>query len=373
MPHRTHTPAPMSHLGPMALAAILTAPALAYDVNDQLAVNVLAAVSMQCQELSGDTQAPNTCRGAAPLQPELFYNPTQQDQIFIKLGFAAGNGINDVSPFALTPWAADLEDDTQDINGSGRSYLFEAWYAHTFELGTDNKVQITGGIIDPAFYVNENAYANNEFTQFMNEAFVNSRNAFLPAYDWGGVLVWKYKDLTFSGLGMNVAENDDGRNYNYYAAEADWHVETGLGEGNYRLMYSGGSRAFPDPDGDAMEKLSAFNLSFDQALGKVVGVFLRLGWQAEEASVDYQAAYTGGLDFKGAAWGRENDNLGIAYGYMSGGNQDIDRSNAFEAYYRLAVNDHLALTADVQYMEDLYKDDTSVSGWVYGARALVEF
>ena len=33
----------------------------------------------------------------------------------------------------------------------------------------------------------------------MNEVFVNSRNAFLPAYDWGGALVWKYQDWTLRG------------------------------------------------------------------------------------------------------------------------------------------------------------------------------
>ena len=112
----------------------------------------------------------NICRGALPFQPELVYNPTEQDQLFVKLGFAAGNGLNEVSPFVLAPWAADLEADVKDINGRDRSYLLEAWYAHTFKLAEDNSLQITGGIIDPAFYVNENAYANDEYTQFMNEA-----------------------------------------------------------------------------------------------------------------------------------------------------------------------------------------------------------
>ncbi len=118
----------------------------------------------------------------------------------------------------------------------------------------DNRVQVTGGIIDPAFYVNENAYANDEFTQCMNEVFVNSRTAFLPAYDWGGALVWKCRDWTFSGIGMNVGENDDGNNYNFYAAETHYQIETALGEGNYRFMYSGTSRANLDPSGQDLER-----------------------------------------------------------------------------------------------------------------------
>ena len=157
--------------------------------------------------------------------------------------------------------------------------------------------------IDPAVYVNENAYANDEFTQFMNEVFVNSRNAFLPAYDWGGVLVWKYRDWTFSGVGINVGENDDGNNYNFYAAEADYHIDTALGEGKDRIMISGTSKANLNPSGENREPRSELSLSFDQALGPVVGAFLRLGWQREDAAVDFKAVYSGGLNFKGAALG----------------------------------------------------------------------
>ena len=51
----------------------------------------------------------------------------------------------------------------------------------------------------------------------------------MPAYDWGGALVWKYRDWTFSGVGMNVGENDDGKNYNFYAAQAAYHIDTALG------------------------------------------------------------------------------------------------------------------------------------------------
>lgn len=359
--------------GAFALSLLLSGAARAYEINGQLAINVLVAGAVQCQEPSGPDDAENTCRGAGPIQPELVYTPTEQDQLFLKLGLAAGNGLNPTSPFVLAPWAADLEDDVKDINGRDRSYLLEAWYAHTFELGADNSVQVTGGIIDPAFYVNENAYANDEFTQFMNEVFVNHHNAFLPAYDWGGALVWKHRDWTFSGIGMNVGENDDGNNFNYFAVEADYHLKTALGEGNYRVMYSGTSRANPDVSGDDLERRSALSLSFDQALGPIVGVFLRLGWQAQDAAVDFKAVYSGGIDLKGAAWGREGDNIGIGYAYLEGGNLEHAQSQAVEAYYRLAVNDYLAVTADVQYLSDAYADAEDVDGWVLGVRAVVEF
>jgi hypothetical protein len=388
---------------PLALILALTVigEADAYDINDKLSIGGLLAGAYQCQEVSGLEDSDNICRGALPFQAELDYNPTEQDQLFVKFGFAAGNGLNEKSPFALAPWAADLETDVKDINGRDRSYLLEAWYAHTFKLAEDNSIQLTGGIVDPAFYVNENAYANDEYTQFMNEAFVNARNAFLPAYDAGAVLVWKIKDLTFSAVGMNVGENDDGNNYNYYAAEADYRLKTALGEGNYRVMYSGTSREFLDPDGEDLEKREGWILSFDQELSPVVGVFLRTAWQNDDALIDFDAEYSGGFNFKGSAWGREQDNIGIGFAYLQApswspatvegiveapdpqvdevteapeeAERVIARTNAFEAYYRFVVNDYLAVSADVQYMKDKYREGDDVNGWVFGLRAVAEF
>jgi len=395
-------PGPATFAVVLAVALGATGGARAYDLNDKLTIGGLLAGAFQCQQVSGLADAQNLCRGAMAFQPELFYNPTEQDQFFVKFGFAAGNGLDQDSPFVLASWAADLEDGVKDINGRDRSYLLEAWYAHTFKIAADNTIQITGGIIDPAFYVNENAYANNEYTQFMNEAFVNSRTAFLPAYDGGGVLVWKFRDWTFSGIGMNVGENDDGNNYNYYAAEADYRLTTALGEGNYRIMYSGTSRAFLDPEGEQREKRAGWVLSFDQAFGPVVGVFLRMGWQSDDALIDLQSEYSGGFNFKGTVWGRAADNIGIAFAYLEGPNwspavagaivepidpqvidgtveapaeaaQVLARTNVFEAYYRFAFNDYLALSADVQYMKDKYREGDDVDGWVFGLRAVAEF
>lgn len=365
--------APLSSAVALIATPILFGPAQAFDINDQFAFNGLLAGAFQCQQVSGLEDDQDVCRGAVPFQPEILYTPTEQDQFFVKFGFAAGNGLNDKSPFVLTPWAADLEDDVKDINGSDRSYLLEVWYAHRFDLAQDNSLEITGGIIDPAFYVNENAYANDEFTQFMNEAFVNDHSVFLPAYEPGGVLVWKINNWTFSGVGMNGGETDEGRSYNWYGLEADYHLETPLGEGNYRVMASGTSNDFLDPSGERTERREGWSLSFDQELGKVFGAFLRMGWQGEDAAVTYKAFYTGGLDIKGSPWGRELDNIGIGYGYLDGGNTDIARTNVFETYYRFVVNDYLAITADAQYMEDAYHGGEQVDGWVLGMRAVTEF
>jgi hypothetical protein len=41
-------------------------------------------------------------------------------------------------------------------------------------------LRLTGGLIDATDAVDTNAYANNEYTQFMNQALVNGPSGFAP-------------------------------------------------------------------------------------------------------------------------------------------------------------------------------------------------
>lgn len=127
-------------------------------------------------------------RGAIVFEPEIIITPTEQDEIFFKFGFSAGNGVNGETQLALAPWAANLEGDVKDINGRDRDYLLCAWYKHTFVLGSDHDLSLTGGVIDATDYLDQNAYANDEFTQFMNPALVNGPGGFAPSYDIGGAV-----------------------------------------------------------------------------------------------------------------------------------------------------------------------------------------
>ena len=93
--------------------------------------------------------------------------------------------------------------------------------------------------------------------------------------------------------------------------------------------------------------------------------------------MDYEAIYSGGLNIQGNAWRRPDDNIGIGYAYLEGGNTDVRYTNVFEADYRAPLNDYFAITADVQYMSDaLAQIDPSQrdpEGWIVGLRATAEF
>jgi porin len=382
--------------------SMLVAPAAGYDVTETFSIGAVLGAAGQCQQglggvvdEDGQALAEETCRGGMPFQLELSFRPSERDELYALLAYAVDNGLNAVSPFVLTPWAVDLEDDLEDINGRGRDYLLQAWYKHTFELGEEATLGTTFGIIDSTAYLDENAYANDELTQFMNEAFVNSGGFNLPSYDAGAALELALGHWEISAAALNIGENDDGNNYNFWGAQVAYRLEGTLGEGNYRAVITGTSKAFFKPRADIGDETSdadwtneapedetsaspektdlmGYGLSFDQALGDHLGAFLRLTWTDHKDILDYRALYTGGLNIGGGLWGREADNIGIGYGYLDGADTGISDTNVAELYYRFAANDFFALTADIQYMADDYDDGSDISGWIFGLRLVAE-
>lgn len=55
---------------------------------------------------------------------------------------------------------------------------------------------------------------------------------------------------------------------------------------------------------------------------------------------------------KGIASARADDNIGIGLAYLDGGNLSIKNTSVAESYYRWSVNEHLGVTADLQYMQE---------------------
>lgn len=353
--------------------SMITSPVLAYDVNRHLSISGVLAGAAQCQDVSNAPGFRDTCTGAIPFQPELSLRPNRSNELSLKLGFASGNGLNSRSPFVLAPWAADMEDDVSNIGGRNRDHLLTAWYRHTFQSAGTQRLAATLGIIDATDYLDDNAYANDEYTQFMNAALTNGPNVFLPSYDFGAAVEWDLDHWSLRGVVMNVGENRDGNGYGFYGLQADHVVHTRFGTGQYRLVLGAGSRDFLNTDGTQMESRACIGLSFDQELGDVVGAWIRFGWQSDDAAVAYEALYSGGVDIKGGPWNRPDDNIGLGLAYLDGGNLDIDATTVAEAYYRLQLSDVLALTADVQYQSDDLKTARGPRAWTVGVRAVVGF
>jgi porin len=346
----------------------------AYDITEQFSIGGVMAGAYQYQWLDGDAngKADDVGRGAVNFEPEFSLRPNARNEIYAKFGFGAGNGLNGVSDFNLNPWAANLEDDYKDINGRDRDYLLTAWYRYTFNFAERNSLDLTGGIIDATDYIDENAYANDELRQFMNEALVNSPNGFFPSFDIGAVAEWEVGHFDITAVAMNIGENDDGNNYHYWAGQIEYELKTALGKGEYRLIIDATSKQFLGEDGHKESKRAVL-ISFDQELGEVIGAWFRCGWQDDAALIDYDTLYSGGLNITGNWYGRADDNIGIGYAYLNGKN-GFDYTQVAEVYWRVVLNDNFAATADVQYMQDKFDNsDKDIDGIIGGIRLTAEF
>ncbi len=342
-----------------------------YDLTEKFSIGGILAGVYQYQWLDGDE---DKGRGAVNFEPEFSFHPNDSNELFAKFGFGAGNGLNGVTNLRLAPWAANLEDDYKNINGRNRDYLLTAWYKYTFNFSESHTLGLTGGIIDSTDYVDENAYANDEFTQFMNEALVNGPNGFFPSFDIGGAIEWEIGNFDITGVGLNVGENDEGRNYHYYAGQVAYKWDNALGEGNYRAIVDWTTKKFSDEDGDDERRLAGF-LSFDQELGDIFGAWIRFGWQDDSALIDFDAIYSGGINILGSWYGREQDNIGIGYAYLHGDNDsEFDDDQVFEVYWRVVFTDMFAATLDFQYVdENRDNSDDDIDGVIGGIRMTAEF
>lgn len=209
---------------------------------------------------------------------------------------------------------------------------------------------------DPAFALRlEQKAKGNERLQTLGETFEIDSGDSQGSWAWPGPV--------------------DGSNFNFYGVQLGYRLTTSLGDGNYRLIANVSSRDFMDPAGEAKKSLRAFLIPCDQELIEILGMWIRLGAQDQDAAVICETFYSGGLNIGGKLWGREKDQMGIGYGYLKGGNWNVDKTQVVEGYVRLALNEYVALTLDSQYMNDQYlpKEGADVDDWIVGARMTVEF
>jgi len=348
----------------------------AYNINDKLTLEGTLTGVYQYGDYDVKGMD-NKGGGAVVLDLGVNFHPSDTDEFQVTVSFASGNALNKNTPFSLVPYADDLEDDLKNINGRNRDYLLEAWYKHTFKFNENTSLALTGGIIDATRYIDDNTFANCECSQFMNEVFVNHKNVNLPSYDIGGVAELNISNFSIRGVVMNT-EHEAGdevfKNYNYYALQIGYALDTALGKGNYRIYGFTTSKSFEDWDETGKERLKGFGISLDQQLSSIVGVFARAGWQDDAAVIDHETVYSGGFNINGKLWGRENDEIGLGYAYLKGTKKcDLDDTNAFETYAKFKITKFSDLSLDVQYINDNLRHEEDRKGFIYGVRVNTYF
>jgi hypothetical protein len=295
--------------------------------------------------------------------------------------------------------------------------LAQAWYQLDVPLdGTrddaSQHLEINVGKIDPFVFFDQNTIADDESARFLNNAFVH--NPLLDSGGAAGVDAYGFSPGTRLAYHVDGTAGDwwrvsvgafgagegasfkDSFNQPFVIAqlEAGHPYANGL-TGNYRLYAwtNGSATPYSNAAASVTERQSGWGLSVDQPVTEAITLFARYG-HASAGHVRFDHAVTAGMQLVGAAWGRENDRLGLAGGWLSasqGFEADAPTLDAdgvdgpdfgyaasgaerlAELYYAWHVNDHLELTPDLQWISRRGADGEAGDITVLGLRATMGF
>ncbi|MGE4357577.1 MAG: carbohydrate porin [Candidatus Omnitrophota bacterium] len=277
-----------------------------------------------------------------------------------------------------------------DANSDESLKVSELYYEQNL---FDKKIIFTFGKLDPTAYLDTNAYANDETTQFLGRMFGNSPTIEFPDNTFGLHLGMRPEGFFEFDLVLFDGDSDyeDVFDKIFLGTQVNFKPEILGREGNYRLIGWLSNRnhiKWLESDKDK-ERNYGFGISFDQEFTDYWGAFFRFGWQNPEvylpdADFSLERTWSAGLEIKGDSWKREGDCLGLALGQVipsddyKGANSERNakKETHFEAYYRLRINDHLHISPDIQVIWNPYGDDIENRKdtiTVFGLRTQIDF
>ena len=281
------------------------------------------------------------------------------------------------------------------------------------------------GKLTPADDFDQNRYANNNRTQFLNFDFLYN-----PAWDYAsdtrgysyGFLAAYYQPKWRLAFGVYMETNTaNGAEYDYIRLnELGYNLELTLKPndsgtiirlltyfnegkfGDYNAALDLGQITSTPPSLSSVESSGGtkygFGLNFEQPLADdgETGIFGRAGWNDGHHEIwsyteaDWDASL--GFQLSGIHWSRKEDRVGFAYGvngistqhqdYLAAGGLGIllgdgklnyGWEQVFEAYYRVQVGPYVQISPDFQFIQNpgYNKDRGPVE--VYSLRARLSF
>ncbi len=265
-------------------------------------------------------------------------------------------------------------------------------------------------------FFDNNQYAHNPRTQFMNWSFMDNGAwdyaADTRGYTWGLMLEYHRPEwsIRFASVMEPAEANQLGLDRQIDKAqgnnlEFEYHYEAGMHPGVARILtylnhaHMGSySQATLDPlNGVDITQTRAyrtkygFGLNFEQEITPVLGLFSRIGWNDGSnetwAFTEIDRAFSVGASLKGTHWQREADVLGIGLAinalsedhlrYLgAGGNGFIvgdSRLNyrpeeILETYYSYQLRKEIALSVDAQLINHPAYNADRGPAQIYSAR-----
>lgn len=309
--------------------------------------------------------------GSLMVEVEAFAELTERDSVRATFKVGMGDGLGARVPAFCGFNAAS--------GATRNTYLNQLWYERKFGDGDRWRARV--GYLDLTSDFDTNAYANDEYCQFLSDAFVNNLTFECPANALGGQIWWEPNDKWRFGVGYSESDRDCVEMFSrgVAIAEVDRRVQIGELQGTYRGYVTANFGPHDALDGSCDDLTNdGWGLSFDQEISKYVGLWGRYGQQNGECC-EFDRALTGGFELHAFSEERPDDILGFGYGitYVSDEfaalNEGAVDENHFELYYSFQVNEYFSATPSLQWIDGVGGDGEAEVVWAPGFRATVAF
>lgn len=242
--------------------------------------------------------------------------------------------------------------------------LREAWLrTEVFK----QRLALTVGRLDLTNYFDQNAFANDETTQFLSDALVNNQMLGLSSNGTGVAAEFDPKNGFRVKFGFQQS-NVDATNLSdsfFTLSEAGYtFTPFGLPEGTYRGWF----RTDNTPE-DRLGKGGGFSL--DQKVTNVVGLFGRYGTQRVDLDSERDQFYSAGISFQNGLVFNPRDAWGVGYAKM-----DLatgEREDLVEGYYNFLLTDRLRLSLHLTHVLERPDGETKYGYLLPGIRFQAAF
>ena len=255
---------------------------------------------------------------------------------------------------------------------------------------------VIAGMVNLTNYFDAVSIANDSFSSFTNDGFINTTIVPLPDSNLGAVFQYELDDNDYVMLGVSRTGCESGDNpfssddINGYVVVGEWGHIFADGDATFRLnpFYQRLDVDFGDERGEHKRSNWGLAASIEYAVNDMCTVYSRAGL-AHHDHIDGNAGELSvGANFK-LIPSREDDFFGISYGIFKGAvnnyraypsylsDEDGEsagnrREQVLELMYSFQVNDYLKFVPHFQYIKNpAYRDVSSES--ICGVQAVFSF
>jgi hypothetical protein len=207
-----------------------------------------------------------------------------------------------------------------------------------------NRLALTTGRLDLTNYFDQNAFSNDESTQFLSDALVNNQMLGLGSNGTGVAAEFDPKNGFRLKFGLQQS-NDEATNLSeslFTLSEVGYtFTPFSLPEGSYRLWFR--------TDNTSTATRKGVGFSIDQKLTSAVGLFGRYGTQdLDDDGRDHY--WSAGVGFQNGLNFNPQDTWGVGYAHME--MESGYREKLVEGYYNLLLTDRLRLSFHLAHVLD---------------------